>query len=251
MPVPVVNTTTSILGYKQHEPWSYQPWASDLTGDDGWTSSPLPTGMSLNSGTGLISGAATVAGVFIVGLQVTNSNGTSLPISLTIGIEPASGSLNSGADVSINLSTGAVTVNTAAAEGPLLTVKEDDDLLLYVQFRRGETVVDLGTLASLYFGLKELDTDALVTLGGGTGAETPKRLLKTGSGTTTTYICAVKFDGTMVEAALSNHEADEGTSFVGRAELQWVETNALLVGPATLKRTSQTFEVEVVRDMVA
>ncbi len=340
MSAPVINTATSVLGFKQYEEWEYQPSA---TGEPClWSSSPLPAGLSMAAAptayatagvaatdiitatasafsngnrvyfhgltggpefaantvyfvrdvsgatfklaatlggaaidfsvdisaatlslvqTGLISGAATEAGVYNVSVIAANADGPSAAaLVLTIGIEPATGSLRSGADLFVDLQTGLVSMQGAAdatpgAEGaPLFAVKEDDDLLLYVQFRRGETVVDLGAVTEMSFGLKELETESVVTLGGGadTGVDgTPFKVM--GTGTDATYVLHVKFDGDAMAAALANYEADEGTSFVALAELTWLEPNPTTgdrVGPAELVRTSQTFQVRVVRDFV-
>src|SRR5207302_11350065 len=99
MAAPVINTTTSVLGYKQYEEWEYQPWASNTP--TSWSSSTLPPGLAINGSTGLISGAATLAGVFIVGIIATNADGDSAPVNLTIGIEPVEGSNNQGIDATI------------------------------------------------------------------------------------------------------------------------------------------------------
>jgi len=206
--------------------------------------------------TGAIGGAATAAGTWDVTLYAANADGTSAPLTFPIGIAPAANSLRNGVDLRFDLQTGLVTVAGAAlAEGqPLFAAKEGDDLILYVQAMRGETVVDLGTLASLKFALKELEPDQAVVLGGGdSGGTTPDIVVaKIGSGTSTTYVCVTKFDGSAIAAALANYEADGGTEFLGLGELELVQANAAVAdyGPATLRRTSQTFLVKVIRDLV-
>lgn len=260
MAIPVINTTTSILGFKQFEDWQYQPFATGLsTGTITWTAVGLPAGMAIDAGTGLIDGAATRAGVFIAGLNVNDSiNGDAAPLALTIGIEPATGSLRSGADLFVDLQSGKVTLagvvvppTTDNKPVALFSVKEDDDLLIYVQFRRGETVVDLGAITEMNFGLKELETEEVTTIGGGVDTTVDGTPFKVGADET--YILHVKFDGDKMAGALSNYEADTGTEFLALCELEWIEPNPTSgdrVGPATLRRTSQTFYVRVVRDLV-
>ncbi len=51
--------------------------------------SPLPTGLSLNTGTGLISGTPSAVGVIVANLTATNSGGSAPPKSLTITINAA------------------------------------------------------------------------------------------------------------------------------------------------------------------
>lgn len=334
MPIPVINTTTSIQDWKQWEAFEFIPFATNNPVI--WQVSALPTGVTmeaaptlyaatgvastdiitatgntfangdrvffsdLTGGTGLavntcyfvrdetgdtfklattlggtpinfttdisaatiskvhtgkISGYATVPGVVVAGLTAVNQDGSSAALALTFGIEPTARALNSGVAVSIDLRTGEVTGELAAAvAGALMSLKKGDNLLIYAQFKRGETVVDLGTLGSLSFGLKQRETEDLLVLGGGapTGADgTPME--KTGSGTTTTYILAVDLDDEDLDGALLDVENDDGTKFTALAEFQWVETNPTSgnrVGPATLTRTSQTFPVEVVRDLI-
>jgi hypothetical protein len=68
-------------------PYSYQ-----ITSDQPittWGASPLPAGLSVNPGSGLISGTPTTAGTYPITLSATNTNGTGTqPLTLTIGLPP-------------------------------------------------------------------------------------------------------------------------------------------------------------------
>jgi hypothetical protein len=205
--------------------------------------------------TGRISGAATEAGVWDVSINAINADGTSAALVFPVGIEPATSSLHTGADLAVDLQTmlvGADGAPTEASPYPL-TVKAGDEMLLYIRFKRGGTAVDLGTLGYLYFALKELEPESVVQLGGGapTGVDgTP--MVKTGTGADAVYIIAVKFDDAKIKSALSSYEDDAGTEFIGLGELTWSEPNPTTtprVGSASLVRSSQTFFVRVVRDL--
>ena len=69
-----------------------QPFMYQITGDNNPTSfgaSNLPAGLSISAGNGLISGTPTQAGVFSIGLSVTNGTGTgTATLTLTVDPEP-------------------------------------------------------------------------------------------------------------------------------------------------------------------
>ena len=68
-------------------PFSYTIVATPAPSD--YNSSPLPAGLSLNRTTGLLSGTPTVAGTFLVTLEVRNQSGTGAAV-LTLTFTPAS-----------------------------------------------------------------------------------------------------------------------------------------------------------------
>src|SRR5438067_1482468 len=166
MAIPVINTTTSILAYKQWETWEYQPYATNTPTN--WSSGLLPTGMTLTAATGKISGAAQKPGIYLVPLTATNASGNSDPLVLTIGIEPAAVAPDAKLDVTVDVDTGEVKLVSYSAQtqqsqsantttpAPLLSVKEDDDLLMRIFFLKGGGVIDLN-LTSLKFAVKELE----------------------------------------------------------------------------------------------
>ena len=63
MAIPVISTTTSVLGYRKGQYFEYQMQATNAP--TSWTANGLPSGMSI-SNAGLVSGAATAAGVYLV-----------------------------------------------------------------------------------------------------------------------------------------------------------------------------------------
>jgi len=205
-----------------------------MTAGDTWTSSALPPGLTLNPVTGAIGGAGITAGVYVVGLQVTNTNGTSAAVYITIGIAPAAYSNHSGVDMTVDVGTGKVTLPDG------LVIKEDDDLLFYITFVRNGNVIDLGTLTAMNLSLKEFAPDVTLLVG--------NTFNKTGSGSSTVYILYAKIESDALKASMTNYEADSGTMFDSLAELQWIEPNATSgpTGPSTLRRSSGIFNMPIV-----
>ena len=99
--------------------YSYQMAASNTP--TSYNAAGLPAGLSLNSSTGLISGTATVPGVYTVSLSANNASGTGPVLSLTLTVGAAA-----GAPAITSVSTASGTVGAAftayqvtASNGPI------------------------------------------------------------------------------------------------------------------------------------
>jgi len=237
MAIPVINTTTSVLGYLQWESWAYQPYATNTP--TSWTSSALPPGLSLNGTTGRISGASTSAGVYLVALTAINGDGSSTPLVITIGIGPAEAALTSSAiDVSIDVVTRDVTVATDLG----LFAKQGDDIMLAVKFRKKDTVLELD-LEELSLFLRKTDAEPQIVISDG--------WVQRGSGTGTYYLLHASVARADVLAALSDEEAEPTTTIEVIAEFEWVETNADTadLGPDSVRFSTRNFPYKIGRDL--
>jgi len=82
MPVPVVNSATTASATR-FAAFCYTVTATNTP--TSFAATGLPTGLSINTGTGVISGSPTdFAGSYAVSLTATNGDGTSTPLILTI-----------------------------------------------------------------------------------------------------------------------------------------------------------------------
>ena len=349
MSVPVINNTTSILGYNQFQAWQYQPTATN--NPFSWSCPNLPSGMSIDTPTiygltgvsstdvltatgssysngdqvfipnltggaglsantiyfirdvsgatfklaatlggaainfttdltagniskvctGLISGAATVSGVFLCNLTATNADGTSAALVLTIGIAAAAASsallTNSGYQVTIDVATKSVTIGssppastpalTAATDpstspalrpAPSLFARQNDSLLIWITFVKNGVACNL-TITALEIALKELESGNRILLGN------VFNQVGSGSGAYFGLFCDLS-SATGLNAMLANYQSDDGTSFDALAEIAWTETNALYgggsgFGPASFKFSSQDFGIQIATDMAA
>ena len=240
MAIPIIDLTSSVLGYPQWQAFQYQPYAVTDSAITAWTCSTLPAGITVDAATGLFSAdGSTPAGVYVIGLGCVNGSGASATVKVTIGIGPAiySNPGTLGANVYVDGESGEVTTDIASG----LQIKAGDDVLLYVQFRKGATNIDYGTLTELKLTLKEFEPDASIMVG--------DEFAKVGSGASTNYILYVQAVSSSLAAALSSYEADTGTLFTATAELEWKQPNDTTVGPNPMRRTSRLFPVTVVRNL--
>lgn len=169
----------------------------------------------------------------------------------TMGIEASSDDLTSDLTATLDLDTRELAFDNLAAPDssattvqPLFSAKRGDTLVLTLRFVKSGTVCDL-SLASLKFGLKEVDPDNLIL-------ETTT-WAKTGSGTDARYRIPITFTGDAMESTLSNYEGDQATYFAALGEIEWVENAATPIPagfPATMRGSSKTFFVGVIRDLI-
>lgn len=244
MPAPVINPTTSILDYLQHQYWTFRPFASNAP--TSWSIDPMaPEGMGFDPATGAITGACTVAGVYVFALRAHNADGASDPMVLTVGIESAAANPRSLAvEVDIDIVTRIARVagvdNTAPYQH---AVKANDDLIYHVRFFKGSTRMEV-PMNQLAWSLKSApDGDVLAVSG---------QWEQVGYGTDATYAvhCSLTDPGLISElediAATSTNPAQQ---FVGLGEFEWLQTNpSPAIGPDPLRGSSQAMRILVVND---
>lgn len=246
MAVPIISSTTSVLGYDRGDLVNYQPYASETP--TSWSASELPAGVTIHASTGLISGTADDPGVYVVAVTATNGTGDSAAFEITIGI--GQGDLQPdgiGIDLDVELSTGAIAL--AGLEGggdsaPSLFVKSGDQLLLDIGFWKDDSLQDL-PITSVAFVLREFEGEGNLTLSDGA-------FLQQGDGPDTRFRILVDFDKTAIDNALSSYEGDIRTSFLAIAEIEWdINHGDASLAPSVATRTSQTFRVVTDREMIA
>ena len=253
MSVPVIDTTTSVLGYKQWEAWNYQPYATNSP--TSWSCANIPSGLSINSATGKISGAATERGIYVCFLTATNATGASAPLVLTIGISKAEtaaivpGGADTGIDLNIDVVTRDVSLayNLAPIAGsPLFLLKESDTVILNIRFKKATVSLDPNPF-SIKISFKELETEAVLFSAGGLISDTWARSAAVGEAA---FFCVpVAITGASLATALANYEDDGGTKFDALCEIEWRQTISPIGGVSELVSTSRTFKVTLERDM--
>lgn len=248
MPVPVIDTTTSILGYPQYQTFEFQPAATESP--TSWACTPLPTGVSFNTATGKFTGAGTVAGVTSCSLTATNGSGTSTALIVTIGIEENTQLPDQAPAFAIDLGTGMVlpTVGVPPEEGDaLFWIKEGDLMPILIKFYQSDAYVDFNP-SSLKLVLKQYEPESGILSEGGATLNT--HFAKLGTLTDASWVMVLDISEAALSTALADNEADAGTFFYALAEIQWEWTNPFAVGSTPLRRSSRTFLIGVERDLV-
>ncbi|MCP4444918.1 MAG: hypothetical protein GY872_01585 [Roseibacillus sp.] len=245
MAIPTISDTTSILGFDRGSLVNYQPFASDSP--TSWAASNLPTGILIDSVTGLLSGTADDPGVFVVGLTATNGEGTSAVHEIAIGIgSEILGTDAIGVEIDVDLATGKAVlrgVDPAGDDAPTMFAKSGDQIFIDVGFFKDGSLQAI-PCTQIMFTLKEYEGEEQLTLTSGV-----TELI--GGGFDSRFRTMVDFDKTAIDNALSSYEGDVRTGFLGLAEIEWtysygdVNTAAL-----NAKRSTQTFRVALDRDLI-
>ena len=247
MAIPIIDTTTSILGYRQGEAWYYQPATTNTPAPSNWAWSGLPPGVTADSATGQIRGPATAPGVFLSRLVATNASGPSDPAIIPIGIFERSWMDDGAVPINIDVRTGRVYPHgrdSWQAGDPVLFCKSGDHLIVDIGFTAdgGKSLMPIGP-SVITFGLKEFDPEGLLAISDG-GFET------IGEWDWTRYRVLCQLEASKLESALSNYEDDAGTAFSALCEIQWLQPLSFAGAVRQIVRSSQTFSLRLAREMI-
>jgi hypothetical protein len=254
MPVPIIDPTTSVLTVPRGRAFAFQPaLAPGSTAATGWSivSGGLPTGLSLNTSTGRISGTADLeseGSTFRFGLRATNGDGNSETVNLTIGIEYASTDADGGLQAVIDLDSGClgfiglsqITEDNRA----VCHVKRGDEFPLTVQFVRRGMVVDLPSVTVRATAKRE-EMDPPIDL----QAADDFLVYRQGAGETTRYTIWLSLKADKLGLDLQDEEKPEGTAVQYLGEVHW--TWAVSMGESstrTAKRSTLEFWWVIHRD---
>ena len=245
MAIPVISNTTSVLGYRKGQYFEYQMQATNTP--TSWTANGLPSGMSIDS-SGLVSGAATAAGVYLVKVIATNGDGPSAPLEVAMGIEDTNFNDGIGIEVNIDLRSGAVSVPGITPSGSngsqaVMFLKYGDKVFLDVGFLKGEELQTMA-MASIVMNIREFDGETVLVQSNG-GLEI------IGTSDRPRYRILVNLNTPELLNALANYQADYQTTFDSIAEIEWrvdyLEPGAL---SSEVIRSSKTFRIAIDRDLV-
>jgi len=218
---------------------------------DTWSANGLPDGLEIDPATGLISGAATLPGVYNVTLRARNASGQSADHLIVIGVEPNRYLQDASVEIDINLRDGRVrlagppVVNGATPSSspePVLHVKSGDRIVLSIGFMKDETLVEL-PLEQIRFGLKEYEPERLHLLNDGTYTQI-------GEFEEARYQIVAGFTASALTSILSGYEGDVDTFFDAVAEIEFVTLYEQGGQVLDLRRTTRSFLVRVHRDLI-
>lgn len=244
MPVPIVSSTTSVLDYEQHQAWSFQPFATNSPTSWSLDEAP-PPGITFSTQTGALSGACSVAGIYVLGIRAHNAEGASTPLEVTVGIEAAPSDQRSLAvEVDIDIVTrGASVPGTTTDAAYQHAVKNNDDLIYHIRFIKAGQRINPPITKLAWSCKRDPDGDVLCV------GETWQQV---GFGQDATYAIHVRLDNPALLSELEGIVA--GTNpptpaqqFIGLGEFEWFQNNSG-VGPSTLRGSSQPMKVLFVAD---
>jgi len=245
MAIPVISNTTSVLGYRKGQYFEYQMQATNSP--TSWTANGLPSGMVISS-SGLINGAATAAGVYLIKVIATNGDGPSAPLEVAMGIEDTNFNDGIGIEVNIDLRSGAVSVpgitpSSSQASQAAMFLKYGDKVFLDVGFLKGEELQTMA-MASIIMNIREFEGETVLVQSNG-GIEI------IGTSDRPRYRILVDLDTPDLINALGNYQGDYQTTFDAIAEIEWrvdyLEPGALA---DEVIRSSKTFRIAIDRDLV-
>ena len=239
--IPVISTTTSILGYAEREFWIYQPAVTQGAPITSWSWTGLPEGVTFDPATGAITGPATNTGVYLATVTATNSSG-SASLVIPIGIFSAGWQQDGAIAVDVDLNTGLVTAHRAGftAGTPVIYGKQGATLMVDVGFTQdgGVTLIPIYP-SRIELGLKQVDSDpAPICLSDGT-------FQPLGNYQSTRYRILLPLTGDALFSALKDNEDDKGTLLSVLAEIRWIQPLDFNDSLITIAGASLTFPAQI------
>lgn len=239
--IPIISTTTSILGYEQDEFWTYQPAVTQGAPITSWSWSGLPPGITANNVTGAITGAASTTGVFLATVIASNSSG-SASLVIPIGIFARSWQNDGAIAVDVDLNTGAVVpvISGFKSGNPVITAQQGETLMIDVGFTQnsGTSLVPLYP-SLLSIALKQSDTDVEFLCASDGAFEV------LGSYQSTRYRILLPLEGSLLDAAIADAENDKATLLDAVAEIRLLQPIDFNGEAKLIQRSSLSFPVQV------
>lgn len=237
MAIPVITTASTTIRAVVGE--SLGSLALSATGSpDVWDADALPSGITLNAATGILSGTYSAGGVTESEITAQNADGTSSPITITWIISTAAVGVGAWSDLVLDfdLDTRQVTAPglPVGANGEIFSIARGDSIDLLVGFKTYGVLQDLGSTVTVRIALREEAEGLNLELAGGTAT-------KVGSNDLTRYRIHIPITQDNW-AVLSDYENDNGTRLGAPTQIE------VAVG-STFREASDTFAVEVMQDM--
>jgi hypothetical protein len=259
MATPTITTTQTVLAWAVGQEFSFQLIATGIP--TAWRvggGTFLPNGVLLDTTSGRIYGAGTIAGVWDVRIIASNADGDSVPLLFTIGFFDMPQDKDILKLATIDTSTWAVTLPDGfAAETALAAAvggaRYGDIVTFQLRF------VDSGTgqvttevfpkLLAAKFSVKGLDTDPVFFVTEDWDYKTA--IVYEGSGYVRRYFVNVNFTNEALLAFLGDYEAESGTRANCLCEFQFIFSRYPVAGSGEITRiTTRPFLLRVQRDAI-
>ncbi len=249
MPVPVIDSNTSILAMIEAREYYYQFSATESPTSWAITDGEVPSGMAFDTVTGVLSGTPdleSAGSIYKLHLTATNGSGTSAETVITMGVEYAPFQEGGSIDIEVSLRTGVVSmplVESTNSEGlQIIHMKRGDVFPINMKLMKDGYPNDL-SVTNIKVFTKEFEPEALVTLSNGIWRQI-------GSGLGTVYQVVVDLGNSALDAILSNYEDDQDTVVDMRCEIQFDYLQDVgTAEPLSAVRTTRSFILRLHRDL--
>lgn len=254
MPVPVIDTKTSVLALTEGREYSIQFTATETPTSWAITDGELPSGLSLDTTTGLVTGTPdldTAGSVYKIHLKATNGSGDSAEdLVVVIGVEYARFEQGAAVELDVSLRTGTVTMPNVEdydedTSAQIVHAKSGDIFPITARFVKDGLGNDLD-IYNLTVTAKEFESESTsFTVSNGVWQ-------KLSSGDASRYQVIIDLTATELEDVLSNGENsrdfDTAVDFSCEIEAEyWQDVGTGT--PAANIRTSRNFILRVHRDI--
>jgi hypothetical protein len=159
-PAPLIDSRAALLLAEKNFPFSHQPAA--INAPTLWEASGLPPGLTINAGTGLISGTATAAGLFVAILRASNYDARTFTADATANTLTSAGSSLADAD-SVTLTTTG-TLPAPLTTSDTYTVRDFAAGVLKLSATAGGDALDLTTAGTGTHTIKKKQSHEITTL---------------------------------------------------------------------------------------
>lgn len=226
MAIPVIDTRTSEQSWLTGRPQEWQPYATNTP--TSWSATGLPSGVSIDSSTGLVSGTPTSRGVAIASIVATNGSGDSAPLLVPFSVRGGAGLSQDPADqlallMDFDLTTNEVTIPgidppapidveelatetaTTRIKRELMRVKSGEYFPILVGFTRNGVLQDINA-NRIELSARENEPEDSYEI-----TKSATDVTKVGSGEDTRFRTNLFIPETLLESVFSNFEDDNGT----------------------------------------
>lgn len=241
MPAPTISNLTGIFLLGVGESLNYTPFASESP--TSWACSGLPSGISINTTTGVISGAPVAAGISTCSLTATNGTGTSLALAFIINVVAAPLADEGLVEINYDIQTGQIT-NPSISSGPQLYAKNGDVIPIALALVRAG-IMRTASITNVKATLRDDYDSEIATL----YDDAPGAPLDV---TSPRYRLLLDFTAAPVLNALSEHEGDApptGTPFelAAKIEIEITWSITAINAITTAIRTTVTFSCHLAK----
>jgi len=223
---PTIDTRTSEQSWLTGRPQEWQPSATNSP--TSWSATGLPSGVSINTSTGLVSGTPTTRGVALASIIAANAHGDSDALLVPFSVRGSAGISQDPADqlaliIDFDLTTNEISIPgidppaaidveqlatetaTTRIKREMMRVKSGEVFPILVGFKRNGVLQDI-SVNTLELAARENEPEQPYEI-----TQDSTAVTKVGSGEDTRFRTSLSIPEDLLESVFSNFEDDNGT----------------------------------------